>query len=150
MKMSTEMKVKGYRGKVTLEDVKKFASQGIYLFNAKSVVGREHIMYAYEKAERVFDESRNIAKNMHIEMMLILTGKRQINDALGYASPLDSQEFVAVSLREFELPFQRDDSVVQCTEEKLKYLGIQIPRDMEREKICLLAFENSALLEVMR
>ena len=149
MKVST-ITVKGYRGKITLDDVKQLVSREIYLFNAKTVVGMEHLIYVYEKAKKVFREGRNIANNLHIEMMLILTGKRQIKEALTMASPVNTEEFVAISPEDFQLPFERDDRVIECKKEKLEHLGIQIPAWMEKEKRCLFAFENSALLELVR
>ena len=143
------MIVKGYKGKLTLQEIKEFASQGIYTFNSKCVVGKEHLLYAYKKAEEAFQSEKNIARNFHIEIMLILTGRRQIKDALHLASPENSESFVAISKEDFELPYPKDDNALSCSVEKLKYLGIEIFASMN-DKLCDLAFENSALLELER
>ncbi len=140
------MKVKGYLGNLPLEETKNLAKNGIYVFNAKSILGREHLEYAYMKAGEFFKRGKNIAKSFHIEMMLILTGKRQIKDAMRLVDVKNADSIGVISERDFEIELERDDSVLECNEDKLKYLGIKIVGDNP----CDLAFENSALLYLER
>ncbi len=140
------MKVKGYRGSLSLDNVKELAKNGIYIFNAMSIVGKEHLEYAYIKAEEYFRRKKNIAKNFHIEMMLILTGRRQIKDAIKLTDVKNANSIGAISDKNFEIKLKRDDTVLECTEEKLKYLGIKKIGDNP----CDLAFENSAMLYLER
>ena len=141
------MIIKGYRGSIGAEESKNLASQGIFVFNAMCVGGREHCEFAYTTAERMFSMGKNIAMRMHIEMMLILSGKRQISEALKLCSSEGADGIVAVSRQEFDLPMDRDDSVIQCTAEKLKYLGI---KSVVKGKECDAFFENSAMLNLER
>ena len=140
------MIVKGYRGNLSLEKAKELAGQEIYVFNAKCIVGKEHLIYSYMKAKDAFERRINIAKNFHIEMMLILTGKRQIKEATKLADVSRANSVCAISHKDFEIELKRDDTVLECTKEKLEYLGIKKIGD----KPCDLAFENSALLYLER
>jgi tRNA threonylcarbamoyladenosine modification (KEOPS) complex Cgi121 subunit len=141
------MIVKGYLGKMDVEETRKLAEDGIYIFNSKCIIGKEHLEYAYKKAKESFEKGKNIANNFHIEIMLILTGRRQITTAIKLAGMDNADSFGAISEKDFELNYERDDSVLKCTKDKLKYLGIEMTLD---EKPCDLAFENSALLELER
>ncbi len=142
------MIVKGYRGSLALEEIKALAARGIYVFNFKCVAGKEHLIYAYQKARRAFEKGNNIARDIHIEIMLILTGRRQIREALSLASAEKSEAFVAISEQPFELPYPEDDGLVSCSIDKLEYLGIEW--NAREDTPCELAFENSALLELQR
>ncbi len=141
------MIVKGYRGKMEIDEVRRLADKGIYVFNSQCIAGKEHLEYAYLKAKEAFEKGKNIAKSFHIEIMLILTGRRQIDTALRMAGMDDAESFGAISERDFELEYSRDDSILECNMDKLRYLGIDIEFG---EKTCDLAFENSALLELER
>ncbi len=141
------MIVKGYRGSMEIDEIKSLAEKGIYVFNSKCIAGKEHLEYAYMKAKEAFERKENIAKSFHIEIMLILTGRRQINQALKLAGMDDAEAFGAIAEKDFELGYERDDSVLECTMEKIKYLGIEADIG---DKTCELAFENSALLELER
>ena len=142
------MIIKGYKGKLSLEEIKRLASKNIYVFNPNCVVGKEHLIYAYKKAKDAFKKGKNIAREFHIELMLILTGRRQIDDALSLASLEYSKGFVAISEKDFDLPYPREDGLIECREEKLEHLGINVR--VRRDKLCDLAFENSALIELQR
>jgi len=141
------MIVKGYIGSLKVEDAVSLAERGIYVFNAMAVGGREHLEYSFKKAMDAFRRGINIAKKEHIEIMLVLTGRRQINEALKLAGVEDAESIAAISLEEFELPLERDDSVLGCSNNKLEYLGIDatVPG-----KECDAFFENSSMLHLHR
>lgn len=141
------MIVKGYRGKLSVDEAITHAENGIYVFNALAVGSREHLIYAYQKARKYFEEGKNIANKMHIEIMLILTGRRQIKDALNLAGMDGANEIAAISERDFELNLERDDSVLECREKKMEYLGIDT---IVSGKECDAFFENSAMLHLHR
>ncbi len=143
------MIVKAYHGVLSLEEIRELASRNIFTFNSRAVMCRKHALYAYEKARRVFEKGTNIAKNLHIEMMLILTGKRQIKEALTLASAEGTESFVAISPHNFQLPYDEDEKLLTCSLEKAEYLGIEVPQGY-LDKLCELALENSALLELQR
>ncbi len=139
------MIVKGYRGDISAEYAKDLASQGVFVFNAMCVGGKEHLIYAYTKAKRVFKRRKNIAHNFHLEIMLILSGRRQIKDAVKLCGVNHASEIAAISEMDFILPLKRDDSVLHCKKDKLRYLGVD-----RYGNSCDLLFENSAMLELIR
>ena len=139
------MIAKGYHGEISESMARELASQGVFVFNAKCVGGKNHLEYAYLKAREYFNKGKNIAKNFHIEIMLILSGRRQIRNAVSLCGIGSTNEIGVISEMDFILPLKRDDSILQCTEEKLRYLGIDKYGDS-----CDLFFENSALLHLER
>ncbi len=139
------MIVKGYRGTMDVSRAIELADRGIYVFDARSVGSREHLLYAYTKAKENFEKGTNIAHKLHIEIMLVLTGRRQIRDAIALAGVEEANALVAISENEFEIQLERDDSVLDCNGEKLKYLGIEA---IVPGKECDAFFENSAMLEI--
>ena len=139
------MIVKGYLASIGPSEARVLASKGVFVFNSMCVGGREHLIYSYEKAKKAFDEGRNIANNFHIEIMLILSGRRQIKDAIELCGVRGDMKIAAISEMSFVLPYKRDDSVLECDGEKLKYLGLD-----KYGSSCDLFFENSALLELLR
>ena len=141
------MIVKGYRGEMSVEKANELAARGIYVFNAMSVGSREHLEYAYRKAKEAMESGKNIARKMHIEIMLVLTGRRQINTALQLAGVEGANTLAAISEESFELELDRDDSVLKCSTEKLDYLGIE---HRVHGKECEAFFENSAMLHLHR
>ena len=142
------MIVKGYIGKVEISEANEWSSKGIYVFNSLAVGGKEHLEYSFLKAKNAFERGINIANSLHIETMLILTGSRQIKTAIQLAGiNEDVDKIAAISERNFELPLKRDDYVVKCTHEKLKYMGIDF---IVPNKKCDAFFENSAMLYLKR
>ena len=139
------MIIKGYRGEISETMAKELASQGVFVFNARCVGGKEHLEFSYIKAKEAFKSGNNIAKNFHLEIMLVLSGRRQIKDALSLCGINNVDKIAAISEMDFVLPLKRDDSILNCTEDKLKFLKIDRYGDS-----CGLFFENSALLHLER
>ena len=140
------MHVKGYRGKISAKQAEDFANHGIYVVNYLCVGSKDHAEYSYRKMKKVFERGENIAKKKHLELMLILSGRRQIRDAIELCGVENSEGIVAISEENFTLPLQEDPSLLECSLEKLKHLGIVQLRGKE----CDMFFENSALLELSR
>ncbi len=141
------MIVKGFRGRIGVEDAEELASRGIYVFNARVVGCREQLIHAVQKAREMMKRGRNIAKKEHIEVMLILTGRRQISEAIALAGVEGAEEIAAISRDDFDLPLERDDSVLDFREDKLEYLGI---KEVVKNRECEAFFENSAMLHLHR
>ena len=142
------MIVKGYIGGLSAEDSQLFASKGIYVFNSLCIGCREHVEWAYLKMKEVFENKKNIARKKHLEMMLILSGKRQISEAISLCGSEGANSIVAISEEDFEIPLRRDDEVINFKPEKMKHLGIETSEFLG--KGCDLFFENSAMLELER
>ncbi|BAI62858.1 conserved hypothetical protein [Methanocella paludicola SANAE] len=79
-------------GKVEIKDVKAFIGKltaigkecgvTVQAVNADLVAGRGHIEFASDKAVEAFREKRNLARDLGMEIMLYLRGRRQIEKAL--------------------------------------------------------------------
>lgn len=79
-------------GKAYIHDVKAFLKSlnsiakecgvTVQAVNADRIAGREHLEFATNKAIEAFREKTNLARDMGMEIMLYLRGKRQIEKAL--------------------------------------------------------------------
>ena len=79
-------------GRKRIDDVKIFlkaiasisADYGVTVqaANADAIAGRGHIEFAVEKAIESFRQKRNLARDLGMEIMLYLRGRRQIEKAL--------------------------------------------------------------------
>ena len=65
-----------------LRDISKDKNIVIQAFDADKLAGREHIMFAIEKAMNSFKTGRNIANDLAKEIMLYAAGTRQISRAI--------------------------------------------------------------------
>ncbi|MFB6101638.1 MAG: KEOPS complex subunit Cgi121 [Haloplanus sp.] len=54
----------------------------VQAFDARYVVGRDHLERAVELADRAFARGENVARERGIEILLYAAGRRQIDDAL--------------------------------------------------------------------
>lgn len=85
------MHVEFVSGRIFIEDMKVFLREIadkskangciIQTINADRVAGEKHLHFAVTKALRAFDQGRNAAKDMGIEIMRYASGKRQIEEA---------------------------------------------------------------------
>lgn len=54
----------------------------VQAFDARYVVGREHLERAVELADRAFERGENVARDRAVEVLLYAAGRRQITRAL--------------------------------------------------------------------
>jgi KEOPS complex subunit Cgi121 len=54
----------------------------IQAINAKNIAGREHVDYAVKKAIKSFENGKNIAKDLGLEILLYISARRHIQKAL--------------------------------------------------------------------
>jgi KEOPS complex subunit Cgi121 len=54
----------------------------IQAINAENVAGREHVDYAVKKAIKSFENGKNIAKDLGLEVLLYISARRHIQKAL--------------------------------------------------------------------
>ena len=122
-----------------LDKVNEFVSkihQGegmlVQFLNADLVCGRVHLISAIEHAQRAFSRGKAISDTLAMEILLYASGEIQINSALNKMGISDGCENVACiisneidmdSLLTF-LDLERDDSVLDCSEEKLLRFGM--------------------------
>jgi len=79
-------------GRATIEDVDAaiadLAAIGdehgctVQAFDARYLVGREHLERAVELADRAIERGENVARDRGVEILLYAAGRRQIDDAL--------------------------------------------------------------------
>ena len=127
---------------------------GVCLFDARAVMGREHLEVAYERSKRSFADGSNLSRDVCMETMLYLAGTRQIKTALQVAGVSEDTVAVAVIITTEEEPtllktLVRDDTVLAPSDSKLKHLygstyehlGAQ-RYDIVFEKMCALEIEK--------
>ena len=159
-------------GKVNIKDVKAFIGSLVAIgkkhgvtvqaVNADLIAGRGHLEFAANKAVLAFKDHRNLARDLGMETMLYLRGRRQIEHALELGVHAGENN-VAVAIigedPESAVPEVRamlnvvDEKVVDYSHDKDKELMALYeitPAEIEivgRERIPLLVRERSALLE---
>jgi len=89
-------------GRATIEDVDaavaELAAMGdehgctIQAFDARYLVGREHLERAVELADRAIERGENVARDRGVEILLYAAGRRQIDDALAMGVEAGEQD----------------------------------------------------------
>jgi len=79
-------------GRATIEDVDAVVAElatigdehgcTVQAFDARYLVGREHLERAVELADRAIERGENVARDRGVEILLYAAGRRQIDDAL--------------------------------------------------------------------
>ncbi|WP_049937758.1 KEOPS complex subunit Cgi121 [Haloplanus natans] len=65
-----------------IDDIAADHGVTVQAFDARYVVGRNHLERAVELADRAFDRGENVARERGVEILLYAAGRRQIDDAL--------------------------------------------------------------------
>lgn len=132
----------------------------VQAFNADMVFGEEHLLTAWEHAERAFERGTNVASNRMVEVLLFASGERQISDALAKMGVKAGQDGIVLfvvgegdpsPLLE-ELGLERDDSRVEGQISMLPAFGIA-SEELETvgpEQVFDLVIERVALAELWR
>jgi len=137
------------------------------VLDGSTVCGRTHLGSAFLHADRAVERGNNLARTVLVEWVLCAAGVRQVDVAfrlVGIRPGTDTFAIMLIAdddlvptedqigslLRTVDL--QRDDGVLECTEEALRTLGVgdaelaAVPRDSWPD----LALERVALLELER
>ena len=93
-------------GTRTVEDIEQFLEElqtlekeygtAIQAFDARYVVGREHLARAVELARRANERGESIARDLSVEILLYAAGRRQINQAFEMGISEGEQSMVVV------------------------------------------------------
>lgn len=131
----------------------------VQLLDARVVCGRDHLVTAFEHAERAFREGTNVAKSLEVEFVLYASGERQINDAIAKMGIReDTTEFAVVLFAGdperalHALALSRDDSVLPASAAKLRSFGLteeefaSVPPD----RLADLVLERVALVDLLK
>ena len=65
-----------------LAEISEKTDCAVQAFDARYVMGREHVERAVELANRAFDRGENVARDRAVEVLLFAAGRRQIDRAL--------------------------------------------------------------------
>lgn len=137
----------------------KIGSQVFQLLNADNVGGWVHLYFAALNALKAFQDGRNLAGRLDVEMLLYASGQDQINKAftllgltpqtgrIALVTLTESEEEArAVLNRAIPLLGVPDDSVLEVNEEKFKRLiEVFSVSDEELEAVAETGGEFSAL-----
>ncbi|WP_370573695.1 KEOPS complex subunit Cgi121 [Methanomethylovorans sp.] len=93
----------------TTADISKANGCIIQAINADKIAGEKHLYFAVTKALRAFEQGRNAAKDMGIEIMRYASGKRQIEEAFSMGVFQGRNNIVFVVIGE-------EDSVPSCAD----------------------------------
>ncbi|MFH1322998.1 MAG: KEOPS complex subunit Cgi121 [Methanobacteriota archaeon] len=156
-------------GKVSIENIEEFLQKlkqtgkeknlTLQALDADKIAGKEHIMFAVEKAINSFKTGTNIANDLSKEIMLYAAGTRQINKAVKLGIHKGVNNIVIVAVGEAQLSgFDeiRQEPVlayrVSKKEALMKIFGIT-NEELEavgEEKIPDLVLERVALVDVIK
>src|SRR5436309_3353067 len=119
--------------KAVLEQARSIARERgawVQLLDAEAVLGRDHLVSAFEHARRAFVQGRNTTESLEMEFLLYASGERQISKAISAAGARPGRPFVIVfppTLPPEELlskfAWERDDSLIDPTAKRLRQAG---------------------------
>ena len=174
------MIVKGARGRI--EDVEGFVRKvreistrmgiEIQVVDADLVCGKDHVISAVMHAVRSFKEKRNSTRSLSMELLLYLSGERQISRAIEKVGIKEGKErhvfvflgsddldYIEKSLTEDEaegiirsLGMELDDGVMGVSREKLERFGLTMEEieTVDKDKYGDLILEKVALVDLMK
>lgn len=89
-------------GRATIEDVDAVVAElaaigdehgcTVQAFDARYLVGHEHLERAVELADRAIERGENVARDRGVEILLYAAGRRQIDDALAMGVEAGEQD----------------------------------------------------------
>ena len=122
------------------------------LLSSEYVCGRDHVLSAVMHAERAFAQHTNRSRSIITETILYAAGERQISKALAKMRPEEGCGGMAAAVFGVDdLHLDRigaviDDSLLECTEEKAKKLGVYVPgippEDLVLEMIAVMDIQK--------
>ena len=114
-----------------IEQYEKENDVFVQIFDPSFVVGKEHLIWAHNKAETTFKNGTNRASDLGIEVLLWSSAEWQIKDALkkmGVEGKIDEIALMTDGdgkrLLEF-LDLEKNDDILEMKKEKLRKFGIK-------------------------
>lgn len=137
-----------------ITDYSKDNSCSIQIFDPDVVVGKDHLLWAVEKAQKRFEDGENQADSLEIEILLCSSGERQIKKAIEKMGLKDMSEEVAVVTHCYvddlldHMDWERDDNILEPSKEKIKNFGVSDIEIDSTDKHLDLVFEIMATSEI--
>ncbi|MGB3907330.1 MAG: KEOPS complex subunit Cgi121 [Methanomethylovorans sp.] len=145
----------------SLEDISKATDCIVQSMNADKVAGKDHLRFAVAKAIRAFEQERNVAKDVGIEIMRYASGKRQIEEAfsMGVKQGQNNVVFIVMGkarsvtscvdmLKQIVvpedvityLPSKRDEVIMHfsITADEIEVVGEQMVPELVIERVALV------------
>ncbi|MFH0816149.1 MAG: KEOPS complex subunit Cgi121 [Methanobacteriota archaeon] len=128
-------------------------------YDAGAILGTEHLVVAWERARRAFEDNRAASDSEAMEARVYASCERQIKTAIAKTGvkpgkggvALVSEDASAMEKVANALGLKRDDSVLAPTREKLALWGMaESGNAISPEALSDLIFERMSLLEVER
>jgi KEOPS complex subunit Cgi121 len=129
-------------------------------FDSDLVFGEEHLLVAWDHAERAFTRGSNVASNRMVEVLLFAAGERQIAKALEKLGLKEGQNRMVLLLVGegnpdrilAKLGLERDDSLLEGQVDMLPTFGItkEEMATVDDDRVFDLVLERVALAELER
>ncbi|MBR5998933.1 MAG: hypothetical protein IK043_00605 [Candidatus Methanomethylophilaceae archaeon] len=155
--MVADVKVIGLRGDASFDDmVRHFTSLGgeVVIMDPMYICGKDHVISAVRHAERSFEHGTNRSKTLLTEILLYAAGERQISKALEKMRPKAGCKEYALALLDVpddlrlnDIEMERDDLILNATDEKADKIGLDRSFNIPIED---LALEMVALLDLAK
>ncbi|HLI45691.1 MAG TPA: KEOPS complex subunit Cgi121 [Geobacterales bacterium] len=150
------------RSKQLLDHVMNSKMQLAQAVDATKICCSTQIEIAVMRTYRAFKMGRNIAKNMSMELLLRLSGKRQIHEALNLLGLKESSKYVALicadsdqgSLEDFirktlsEFAIREDETLIEVYD-KSKEEVLKLTYDLKTQDIIKEVLMKIAYLEIL-
>ncbi|CAG0999356.1 MAG: KEOPS complex subunit Cgi121 [Candidatus Methanoperedens sp.] len=143
-----------------IKEISKGKDTVILALDADKLAGKEHLMFAIEKAMKSFKTGRNIANDLGKEIMLYAAGTRQINRAMNIGVHNGNNNIALVAIgddvdlslfeeitRKHVLQYEGSKNgalveIFNITDEEIQVVGV--------ERIPELVLERVALVDVLK
>lgn len=122
----------------------------LQLFDQSKVIGKQHLEWGHQKAEKTFEHKTNRADDLEMETLLWASAEWQIKDAIDKMGIKDGSDKVAVMIDEEpnifldHMGWSREDKILEPTMEKLKSFGVTDKEIRYVERPYDLVFEKMA------
>ena len=127
----------------------------IQLLDPKLVAGREHIEFAASQAEKAFKRNENISNDPLIEIMVRMSGQRQISKAFEMFGLNDSKKAVLISKKEVRDLLKNngwtiDEQILEIDEEKIERIKESFEITTSELEIASNNSRTDAIVEIVK
>ncbi|MFQ5908745.1 MAG: KEOPS complex subunit Cgi121 [Thermoplasmata archaeon] len=129
-------------------------------FDADLVFGAEHLLVAWDHAERAFSRGSNVASDRMVEVLLFAAGERQIAKALEKMGVKEGQDHMVLLLAGegdpdrllTKLGLERDDRLLEGRVDMLPAFGFtkEEMATVDTDRVFDLVLERVALVGLLR
>ncbi len=162
MIIGAEANIKDVNG--FLEDITNLAKGHdlvIQVFDAELIYGKNHLLSAYKKSKRAFEQKRNTTNSLEMEILLYASGERQIQKAIKKMGVKPGESKIALiidgKIEDInkileKLNLKRNDKILEGDHNTLKKFGIKSEeiKTVSKESYEDLVLEKIALVDIIK